>query len=647
MRTQLKSLQLVNFKGIKSLKIDFKDQTSIYGQNASGKTTIFDAFTWLLFGKDSTDRKDFEIKTLDTFNQVIPKLDHEVTGILQVDGRNVTLKRVYKEKWVKRRGTDTESMDGHETLFYVDDVPYQANEYQKYISSLIDESVFKMITNPHYFNSLHWTDRRKILSEIVGEISDNDIAATNPAFQELLAKLEGRTLEQYRKMIREKIKKLKDDLKNIPPRIDELSRNNPIEPDYDLIRKSISQKKERLAEIEKAITDKTKEYQDIISKKENVLSEVAKIKTQILQIKHKHETQINQEIFEAQQYPKRLTLDINNLKIQLSRLEQCIHENNLKVENLNKKNELLRAEWQGINESILTFNDAEFCCPTCKRAYEKGDIESKKESLIANFNQNKVEKLNEIHRQGTTNKGLIEQLGKEIESQNAEKAELALIIQEKQKEYDVLISTPFSGQSLGSVLANDQEYNSLLSKATELQESSNYEIKIDDADLRSEKSSIQEEIDQLNRKLNIRELVAQNKSRISELESESKFIAQQISDFEKDDFIIQKFDEARVEIIESRLADKFETVRFKMFQTNINGGVEPTCITLVNGVPYPDANNAAKINSGIEIINVLSDHFNVHAPIIIDNREAVNELHKTDSQIINLIVSLDETLKIA
>ena len=647
MRTQLKSLQLVNFKGIKSLKIDFKDQTSIYGQNASGKTTIFDAFTWLLFGKDSTDRKDFEIKTLDTFNQVIPKLDHEVTGILQVDGRNVTLKRVYKEKWVKRRGTDTESMDGHETLFYVDDVPYQANEYQKYISSLIDESVFKMITNPHYFNSLHWTDRRKILSEIVGEISDNDIAATNPAFQELLAKLEGRTLEQYRKMIREKIKKLKDDLKNIPPRIDELSRNNPIEPDYDLIRKSISQKKERLAEIEKAITDKTKEYQDIISKKENVLSEVAKIKTQILQIKHKHETQINQEIFEAQQYPKRLTLDINNLKIQLSRLEQCIHENNLKVENLNKKNELLRAEWQGINESTLTFNDAEFCCPTCKRAYEKGDIESKKESLIANFNQNKVEKLNEIHRQGTTNKGLIEQLGKEIESQNAEKAELALIIQEKQKEYDVLISTPFSGQSLGSVLANDQEYNSLLSKATELQESSNYEIKIDDADLRSEKSSIQEEIDQLNRKLNIRELVAQNKSRISELESESKFIAQQISDFEKDDFIIQKFDEARVEIIESRLADKFETVRFKMFQTNINGGVEPTCITLVNGVPYPDANNAAKINSGIEIINVLSDHFNVHAPIIIDNREAVNELHKTDSQIINLIVSLDETLKIA
>lgn len=647
MRTQLKSLQLVNFKGIQSLTIDFKDQTSIYGQNASGKTTIFDAFTWLLFGKDSTDRKDFEIKTLDTFNQVIPKLDHEVTGILQVDGRKVTLKRVYKEKWVKRRGTDTESMDGHETLFYVDDVPYQANEYQKYISSLIDESVFKMITNPHYFNSLHWTDRRKILSEIVGEISDNDIAATNPAFQELLTKLEGRSLEQYRKMIREKIKKLKDDLKNIPPRIDELSRNNPIEPDYDLIKKNISQKKERLTEIEKAISDKTKEYQDIISKKENVLSEAAKIKNQMLQIKHKYETQINQEIFEAQQYPKRLMLDINNMKIQMSRLEQSIHENSLKVDNLNKKNELLREEWQSINGGTLIFNDAEFCCPTCKRAYEKGDIESKKENMLANFNQNKVEKLNEITRQGTTNKGLIEQLGKEIETQTAEKAELVLIIQEKQKEYDGLVNTPVSVQSLESVLANDQEYNSLLSKLTELQESSNYEIKIDDADLRGEKSMIQEEIDQLNRKLNIRELVAQNKSRISELESESKFIAQQISDFEKDDFIIQKFDEARVEIIESRLADKFETVRFKMFQTNINGGVEPTCITLVNGVPYPDANNAAKINSGIEIINVLSDHFNVHAPIIIDNREAVNELHKTDSQIINLIVSLDETLKIA
>lgn len=647
MRTQLKSLELVNFKGIKKLKIDFKDQTNISGQNASGKTTIFDAFTWLLFGKDSTDRKDFEIKTLDQFNQPIQKIDHEVTGVLLVDGRKVTLKRVYKEKWVKRRGTDSETMDGHETLFYVDEVPYQANEYQKYISSLIDESVFKMITNPHYFNSLHWTDRRKILSEIVGEISDEDIAEGNPDFQELLSKLEGRTLEQYRKMIREKIKKLKDDLKQIPPRIDELSRSIPQEPDYGLINKSISDKKARLEQIEKALYDKTNMYKDLISKKENILNEATKIKSQMLQLKQKLETQINQEIFEAQQYPKRLSLDINNLKIQISRLDQTSHENKLKVENLEKQNELLRTEYSNSVTSKLTFNDEEFCCPTCKRTYEQGDIESKKETMLSNFNTDKVEKLRQINTQGTNNKETIAHLEKEIENLNSEKAELTLIVSDKQKEYDGLVNVPISAQSLESVLANDREYNDLKKQHDDLQESANIEIKIEDSTLREEKSLISDEIDQLKRKMNIRDLVNQNKSRIAELKSESHNIAQQISDFEKDDFIIQKFDEALVEIIESRLADKFETVRFKMFQTNINGGVEPTCITLVNGVPYPDANNAAKINSGIEIINVLADYFDVHAPIFVDNFESLNKLANTSSQVVKLIVTLDKELKIA
>ncbi len=647
MRTQLKSLTLVNFKGIRNLHVDFNEMTNIYGQNASGKTTIFDAFTWLLFGKDSTDRKDFEIKTLDNLNQPIPKIDHEVTGVLQIDGRKVTLKRVYKEKWVKRRGTETESMDGHETLFYVDEVPYQAGEYQKHISSLIDESVFKMITNPLFFNSLHWSERRKILSEIVGEISDNDIAAGNPEFVALLSRLEGRTLDQYRKMIKEKIKKLKDDLKNIPPRIDELSRTTIQEPDYALVQKSISEKKARLEAIEKAISDKSSEYQNLINKKDNILKELNSIKSQMLQIRHKHQQEIDTAVSEARYYPNKLKLEIDNMKIQVERLNKNIHDNQLKEENLQKKNEELRNEWRSVNNSILAFDEKEFCCPTCKRAYEANDIEAKKTELTSNFNTNKASRLDAINKEGASNKTLIEQLQKSILDQHEEITQLNEILQGKEKEYSELISTPTHTQSVESVLSYDQEYLELVSKLESLDNSSNFEIKVDDADLRQEKVKINDELDDLKRKINIRELVNQNKSRINELKSESQNIAQQISDFEKDDFIMQKFEEAKVDIIESRLSDKFDTVRFKMFQTNINGGVEPTCITLVHGVPYPDANNAAKINSGIEIINVLADYFNVHAPIFVDNREAVNELHKADCQMINLIVSLDETLKIA
>ena len=57
MKIRISNLKLKNFKGIKDLEIDFNNEnTNIYGKNATGKTTIFDAFKWLFFDKDSKVR---------------------------------------------------------------------------------------------------------------------------------------------------------------------------------------------------------------------------------------------------------------------------------------------------------------------------------------------------------------------------------------------------------------------------------------------------------------------------------------------------------------------------------------------------------------------------------------------------------------
>jgi AAA15 family ATPase/GTPase len=142
MKITLTQLRLQNFKGAKDQTIDFTDRTSIYGQNASGKTRIFDAFAWLLFGKDSDDRKDFNIKCLDSNNEPIHRVETSVSGILYIDSRKLTLQRIYKEKWQKKRGEETAEFNGHETLFFVNEVPHTMTEYQDKINDIIPENIF-------------------------------------------------------------------------------------------------------------------------------------------------------------------------------------------------------------------------------------------------------------------------------------------------------------------------------------------------------------------------------------------------------------------------------------------------------------------------------------------------------------------------
>src|SRR5690606_25619917 len=176
MNILLKKLTLTNFKGIRSFKVDFNEETTnILGRNEAGKTTLMDSFLWLFFGKDSTDRKDFEIKTLDENNRPYHKLDHEVSLVFDVDGQIIVPRRTLREKWVTKRGERNEVFSGHETHFFWNDVPCKAEEYAAKVSGLLNEGVFKLITNTTYFNALKWQERRQVLLSIAGNISDTEV----------------------------------------------------------------------------------------------------------------------------------------------------------------------------------------------------------------------------------------------------------------------------------------------------------------------------------------------------------------------------------------------------------------------------------------------------------------------------------------
>ena len=146
--------------------------------------------------------------------------------------------------------------------------------------------------------------------------------------------------------------------------------------------------------------------------------------------------------------------------------------------------------------------------------------------------------------------------------------------------------------------------------------------------------------------LNNRDVAERTRARIEELKAEERQLAAQISVLEGHRYLIELFIKVKVNLLEDSINSRFRTVKFKLFDVQINGAVVECCETMINGVPWADANNAGRVNAGLDIINTLSGHYGVSAPIFIDFRESVNELIETNSQIINLVVSQDPKLRV-
>jgi len=633
-------LTLVNFKGIKNLSIDFNPGTfEVKGQNETGKTTIMDAFLWLLFGKDSTDRKDFEIKTLDKNNKAIPKLDHEVTGILDIDGHTVTLKRCFKEKWTKHQGAGETKFTGNETLFYVDEVPYQAGQYGEKINSIIDELVFKMVTNPHYFNSMKWQDRRAVLINLAGEVRDQDIAQTKPEFVKLLQDLSGKSFDEFRRSLAEKKKRLKDDLTLIPARVDEVNRSLPVEPDYGHLNGLLKQNQADLADVEAKLTNELKLSEAVLKQEQERQKQIYIHKTHLGQIEFRTQEKATAGSREKESKLTGLQHELtDNENLQSFNVSAC-KSNALKIEHLEKKMDELRNEWNAENSKQLIFNENEFICPACKRPYESNDVDTQKQAMTANFNQSKIKKCEGIQRGGM-------ELAEQVKALKDDTAWRQKQINEQAEKILQLKTQITSFSETKPVVIDfeaDPEYMTVKKQIADL-EAEEYQSP-DTSELRAKQTELKDRIISLNNQLSVKETIEKGQARIAELNDEMRTKSQQLADLEKQEFIMTDFERVKMNSVESQVNKMFSLVRFKMFNTLINGGIEPCCETLINGVPWLDANSASRTNGGIDIINTLSNYYQVSAPIWIDNNESVNRLCDTQSQVIKLTVTTDKTLK--
>lgn len=665
---QLKRLSLLNFKGIRNLNIDFDNNTNIFGDNGTGKTTVFDSIIWLLFGKDSTDRKDFELKTLDSDNNVIPKIEHEVEGDFLVNSEPVRLKRIFKEKWVKTKGSLEAEFSGNETLYYWNDVPMSQKQYNEKVGEIIDEKIFKLITSPSAFNSLKWQDRRDVLVKIAGEVSDADLAAGNEEYIALVAQLTNKSLDEYKKQIAATIKKAKDDIKMIPTRIDEVERNKPEPVEEGEVNAEIQAKESQIQKIDDQLLDKSKAFDEVINQRnenqdqifqlnrkvntivfeisERAKNEVASQGSKTIQTQRIIDEKINGELIPAERKVQNLQTDKSILENSIPSYEKSILEK--------------RESWQTENAKQFNFSNDEAICPCCNRALDASTVAENKNQLLAKFNANKKKVLDEINAEGKAiadKKSSAEKEIQELEIRIAEglkyvenlKSTIGGFKNQLEAAKDEDKSNITAEQLIEKYTAENSELASLKSQIAALEAKEfNLPDQAENNELRNKKVSINSEIQVLRDSLKINDQIKTADDRIAELQKEESMLAQSIADVEKTQFVIENFIKLKIDTIEDRINEKFSFVKFRLFKTQINGGVEECCDALINGVPFSDANTASKINAGIDIINSLCDFYNVSAPIIIDNRESVVKLIDSPSQIINLFVSPeDKKLRIA
>lgn len=634
---KLTKLELLNFKGLKAFTINFNGDVIIRGDNATGKTTVFDSVCWLLFGKDSLDRADFEIKTLDG-GEPIHKVNHEVTGTFTLDeGGTVELKRVYREKYSSPRGGEV-TMTGHTTDYFVDGVPKKEKEYKEIVNSLVDENIFKLITNPLYFNETYsWQNRRKLLLEMCGDISDEDVIAEYSELKALTDILSGHSVDDHRKVVAAKKTAINKELDMIPVRIDEALRGKPtIDTPRDVLIQEISLATTTLETLEAdkallvnghAVVDTRAELRDVQRRLMARESE--------LQMEYKKQSALKSNEYDM------VVSELNNLSSKVESTKHRLDTSNRDIQRIESVIDELMHQRQQVNEDAFVM-DIDEACPTCGQKLPAEQIQAAREKAETKFNLRKSKQLEELNQSIELKQLDIENIKKRDAGLEPVETLEALI---KAKELVKQTITDEIGRLTAPVLDDDSIYADLKAEEFMLQmklDESNTDHSEEIADIDKRIAATKEHRINLETELNKYEEAKRIDTRVAELESQQAELAAEKSKLDEASYLMDEFVKAKVNMLEDVINSRFKLARFKMFNVMLNGNVEECCETTYKGVPYRSMNNAARINVGLDIINALTSYFKVNAPVFIDNAEAVTEFVPVNSQTIKLIVDESE-----
>lgn len=644
---KLKTLTLKHFKGVRDFTLETEGKDiAVYGDNRTGKSTLADAVMWLLFGKDSLNQANFEIKTIEG-GETLHGLDHAVEAVFEVGKKAITLRKTYKEQWVKRRGSAHKEFTGHIVDHAIDGVPVKKKEFDEAVKDICPEDLFRLLSDPRHFNvNLHWQDRRKMLLAVCGDVSDSDVIASDKELADLTALLNGKSMDDVRKIVKARQSEINKELDRIPVRIDEITASRIESP--------------RDPKTVQAVIEVCKgNRQELVEKLNQIENggEIAALQKQVAEIDAKiiaaqnEADEANRKARAVYDDKRRaLVVDANVAADALDSLNRELanaksqREDTLKgIASLEKRMEDLRQEWHETNGQRF---DGEETCPTCGQALPHERVQAAQEA----HNAAKAKVLADISANGKTAKDAADKLRGDLEGIDERIAVIEADIDGAQSavaaakgkidahdQEPVRQDAPDTGELEGAKAQTIARIAAIKEGAADGAAEVKEQIAAVDADIEKHQAEL------LSVEANKRIAV-----RIEELKKQERELAAEFEANERTVCLIEKFVRAKVAMLEESINSHFKMVRWKLFSENINGGLEETCVATIDGVPYPSANNEARINAGIDIANAFAKHHGIAPFIIVDNAEAVTRLLPSEAQQIRLVVSeADKELRVA
>lgn len=627
----LKSLKIENFKGCKNREIKFGSVTDIYGDNGTGKTTIDDAFTWLLFDRDSSGSTKFGVRPRNEDKSLVNHVEIMVEGEFEVDGSPISLKKVQKQNWVKKRMSGTQEFQGNKNEYEINGFPAKEKEFKEKVGEIIDDITFRIVTDPRAFAALDWKEKRKIIMQLVSEVTDEDVLKSGDfgAIADDLAMAPAdKCLDKYKKSL----SKLKKDQEEIPTRIDEASRSI-IEVDVSDLELQKNALNEKLEAVRKDREDFSGQYKRV----SELNAEIMKIKLDMGDLERKHNADYQQQVKNARFEYDSVFARISHLESQKSLVESTL---NSRMETLKElKSELSDLGKKWTETKHMTINPSDTICDKCGQEYP----EDKKEGILQDFSRRKEQRLEEINTKGNAVKAKIQNVEKDIESFKEKFKEISDNLDNARKEAEEKKTAMESIKQPGPV----EELPEYIELEKKLQDINTELGSIDDGEsyrqqLEIQERGLKEELAEVEKNLALDHANEKLRDRILDLNKELKDVSQKIADCEAKILLLEKFTVQKMTMLSARVDEKFSFVKINMFNTQINGGVSETCDITVNGVGYSDLNNAKKIQAGLDVIYALQQLYQIKAPIFIDNRESVTSIPENGTQIINMFVSKED-----
>lgn len=624
-KLSIETIKFRNFKGEVSKEYNLTRLNVFRGTNETYKSTVVDAWAWLLTGKDASGLSDtnsnFDIKHR-VDGVVADKIEVSVSAVIIVGGETFTIERQLKEKWIKPRNAEYEQFAGNETVYLIDNVPQKTKrDWDTFIENIIPSELFTLLSNPLAFNNLAWEVRRSKLEALVTIPSTDEVCSIMERgliAKELIASLKStETVDSKRKALNQEISTIKNHIEKFAPRFDEINRNIEAEKlvDYSEIDKDISSKEAEIKILDTKINNYAKAQEDVFAN----IEKLNKAKQALLKESYTL-TSADAELLNGQK--QKLVTEKNELTRLISDLNNSFSQNTYEINFTTTKLNELREKFKSVQAEVYTIGT----CPTCKRAYDE-DANSEYK-----FNSEKANRLQKINTDGTELKTALEQLNgvrTSILNQLNNYTTQNLAIQEEINSMKIT-PNPRIAEIASEMVRIDSEIDE-----TKIERSEQDVI---------DKERLTGELKQLLISSGGKTNVTNLEIRKAELQKELDVNNAKLTELQGIEYTLKQYQLKYYELIESRVNSLFKLCKFSFYRELNNGEIEQRCVCTVDGVVYHSVNTANKVNAGLEIINVLSSHYDISCPIMIDNAESVVSYIPTVAQLSLFIV--DETKKV-